>query len=50
MKRRDLLVFLGGSAFWPLAGILQGFPNGSSGCIGFQVDGAGFTEHFVVGY
>ena len=38
------------AAFWPLAGTLQGFPNGSSGCIGFQVDGAGFTEHFVVGY
>src|SRR5438132_3714191 len=38
------------AAFWPLAGILQGFPNGSSGGTGFQVDGAGFTEHFVVGY
>ena len=38
------------AALWPLARILQGFPNGSSGCIGFQVDGAGFTEHFVVSY
>jgi len=38
------------ASVWPVTAPLQGFPNGSSGCIGFQVDGAGFTEHFVVGY
>lgn len=36
--------------FWPAATTLQGFPHGSSGCIGFQVDGANFAEHFVVSY
>lgn len=35
---------------WPVAYQLQGFPIGSSGCVGFQADGHGFTEHFVVGY
>ncbi len=35
---------------WPTALQLQGFPTGSSGCIGFQVDGADFTEQFVVSY
>src|SRR2546425_5338624 len=38
------------ATWWPGSGTLQGFPKGSSGCIGFQVDGAGFTEHFVVSY
>lgn len=36
--------------YWPTIGVLQGFPSGSPGCIGFQVDGANFTEHFVVSY
>jgi hypothetical protein len=38
------------TSWWPGSWTLQGFPKGSSGCIGFQLDGAGFTEHFVVGY
>jgi hypothetical protein len=36
--------------WWPLAVTLQAFPKGSSGCIGFQVDGLDFTERFVVSY
>jgi hypothetical protein len=36
--------------WWPLAVTLQAFPKGSSGCIGFQVDGPSFTERFVVSY
>lgn len=35
---------------WPAWGTLQGFASGSSGCIGFQVDAAGFSEVFVVSY
>jgi hypothetical protein len=29
--------------------VLVGLQKGSSGCIGFQVDGPGFTENFVIG-
>ena len=29
--------------------VLQGLQKGSSGCIGFQVDGPDFTENFVLG-
>jgi hypothetical protein len=36
--------------WWPIAVTLQGFPKGSSGCIGFQVDSPSFAEHFVVSY
>jgi hypothetical protein len=35
---------------WPAWGALMGFANGSSGCIGFQVDGAHFSEIYVVSY
>jgi hypothetical protein len=35
---------------WPAWGTLQGYANGSSGCIGFQVDAASFSEVFVVSY
>jgi len=38
------------AGWWPTAMMLQGFPTGASGCIGFQVDGADFTEQFVVSY
>jgi len=37
-------------AYWRSWGTLQGYPAGGSGCIGFQVDGAGFSEVFVVSY
>jgi hypothetical protein len=35
---------------WPAWGALMGFASGSSGCIGFQVDGAHFSEVYVVSY
>ena len=35
---------------WPAWGALMGFANGSSGCIGFQVDNAHFSEVYVVSY
>ena len=38
------------AAYWRSWGTLQGYPAGGSGCIGFQFDGAGFTEVFVVSY
>lgn len=37
-------------SFWPAWGALVGFANGSSGCIGFQVDTAHATEVYVVSY
>jgi hypothetical protein len=36
--------------FWPAWGALVGFGNGSSGCIGFQVDTAKASEIYVVSY
>jgi hypothetical protein len=38
------------AGYWPAWGTLQAFPAGASGCIGFQADGAGFSEVFVVSY
>lgn len=35
---------------WPVWGMTHGFAKGASGCIGFQADGPGFTEHWVVSY
>jgi hypothetical protein len=35
---------------WPAWGALLGLANGSSGCIGFQVDSASFSEVYVVSY
>ena len=35
---------------WPAWGALMGFANGSSGCIGFQVDNVHFSEVYVVSY
>jgi hypothetical protein len=35
---------------WPAWAALAGFANGSSGCIGFQVDTAHATEVYVVSY
>lgn len=32
----------------PLLIVLFGMQTGSSGCIGFQIDGPGFTENFVI--
>jgi len=26
----------------------MGYPKAATGCIGLQVDGAGFTEHLVI--
>ena len=33
---------------FPLLIVLFGMQTGSSGCIGFQIDGPGFTENFVI--
>jgi hypothetical protein len=33
---------------WPKPGAFVGIPKSASGCIGFQVDGADFTETYVV--
>src|SRR4029077_6976161 len=30
--------------------LLMGYPTGSSDCVGFQVDGPGFTEVFVISH
>jgi hypothetical protein len=38
------------AGYWQDWDTLQGYPAGGSGCIGFQFDGAGFTEVFVVSY
>ena len=37
-------------SWWPYDESMHGFPRGSSLCIGYQVDGPGFTEWFVANY
>jgi len=33
---------------WPVYKSTMGYPKAATGCIGLQVDGAGFTEHLVI--